>query len=1406
LAVITDGERGKAVAMKRGLPLALAIVGLFVVLTATPTVCAQTGGFRGQVTDLLSKLPIAGATVSSAGAQAVTDADGRYALPLDPGTYEVHVAADGYIGMSSTRDVVYGGGVTTLDMAMVVAAPSAEQWTALDAIFREQVGPDLTSQGLAEMEETGFRLSGVTHLPDSIRVLTTDGIVIVMPLDEYVKGVLPCEMPPYWPREALKAQAVAARSYAASARRHTDVGADVCTTSHCQVWSPVHYDTTDQAVDSTHNVAVTYAGNIISAFFFAHCDGHTRDSEAVWGVVVPYCRSVPCPCGFGSMLGHGVGMCQEGARVLALEGKGYTDILMYFYQNVQVVSVPPPTLQEAALAPTEGDTATKFEYSVVYTSRDQPVLAHIYIDGHAYAMSAGESSSSGGTVYRYSTCLAAGQHNYAFHFEDGYNLPVTLPVSGTLVGPTVHEAQSPVPTPLPTLSGTQAEQWVQSTVADFALGTNLGTTITQVSGGEVALATDRSSGVYTSTIYSAPLEFVAIGTVYQATVPTGTAITMALRSSSDGNTWSDWETVPPMDAQREEPRLNYGELVYLRGRYVQYCATLTRQGQITGPVLSSLTLIFIDSRQGNTAAEAQALAVAAAVPGGPTIISRAAWGADESLMTWPPEYREVRKFVVHHTATSNGDLDPAATVRAIYYYHAVTRGWGDIGYNYLIDTQGRIYEGRSGGEGVVGGHAMQYAWGSIGISLIGNYDEVDVPTAMQNALVELMAWKANLHFVDPTGHGFFIDKDLPNIMAHRDVAQTTCPGKYAYARLPAIREATRARMAQLPPSVRIDAPPAEARVSGVVSWTVSASPPVTQVLFYVDDSLIGSDVSSPWAWNWNSTAVPEGQHRLRSVVRLAGYEAQATITVTVDNTAPTGSLSGPSLTNVPSIALTTSSGSAAWTLLSNGWYWEGEALRHQTGSAVSDAAAWNGSAWMGRAGSDPAGWWYGPYYHDLPTGCSYRVFFRLRTPASSSTNIATIDVSDQGGTNIYSSRQLTGADLPGNVYAEPFLDFSYYQHDDMGLEFRTLYSGQKDLYLDRVHVFRSPRPYASTVQWALTEGDGWKEVNARYMDAAGNLSPVYSIQVLLDSTAPQWSGWDGAAALVRDSLSGLHVSSAQSATSSDGGNNWGGWQTLTLTATEGTTATVTVGAPADGATHVRFRIADRAGNLSESPAYAYPGATPAATRTATPSATSTPTATRTATATATPSRTPTPTATATATASRTPLPTDTPTGTPTPPAATPTEAMTATPTPPVVPLPGSIVGRVTLQGRSTFGGVTVSAGDASSITTAADGSYWLANVPPATYTVTLSMPGYLRHSLQVTVSPGASVTLPDLALRAGDVNGDCTVSLMDLVLVGTNYLRSPPTTASADINGDGSVDLFDLILVALNMGQKCPQT
>ncbi|HEX9970175.1 MAG TPA: N-acetylmuramoyl-L-alanine amidase, partial [Acidimicrobiales bacterium] len=106
--------------------------------------------------------------------------------------------------------------------------------------------------------------------------------------------------------------------------------------------------------------------------------------------------------------------------------------------------------------------------------------------------------------------------------------------------------------------------------------------------------------------------------------------------------------------------------------------------------------------------------------GQPGVITRAQWGADESMRKAGPSFAPISRLVVHHTATPNGDPDPAATVRAVYAYHVQSRGWNDIGYNFLVDEQGRIYEGRwsrtyaagetptgedAGGRGVIGAHA-----------------------------------------------------------------------------------------------------------------------------------------------------------------------------------------------------------------------------------------------------------------------------------------------------------------------------------------------------------------------------------------------------------------------------------------------------------------------------------------------------------------------------------------------------------------------------------------------------------------------------------------------------------------------------------------------------------------------------
>ena len=194
----------------------------------------------------------------------------------------------------------------------------------------------------------------------------------------------------------------------------------------------------------------------------------------------------------------------------------------------------------------------------------------------------------------------------------------------------------------------------------------------------------------------------------------------------------------------------------------------------------------------------------------PAIIARADWGADESLRfsngkeTWPPAFAATQKLIVHHTDTGNNDPNPASTVRAIYYFHAITRGWGDIGYNFLIDESGRIYKGRdshapgsdtdtitgqnANGDGVTGAHARNYNSGSVGVAMLGTLTNQDATPAAKNALENLLAWEASEHHIDPHGATSY-----PNIAGHRDVGDTDCPGGAFYATLPSVRHAVAAR-------------------------------------------------------------------------------------------------------------------------------------------------------------------------------------------------------------------------------------------------------------------------------------------------------------------------------------------------------------------------------------------------------------------------------------------------------------------------------------------------------------------------------------------------------------------------------------------------------------------------------------
>ncbi len=202
----------------------------------------------------------------------------------------------------------------------------------------------------------------------------------------------------------------------------------------------------------------------------------------------------------------------------------------------------------------------------------------------------------------------------------------------------------------------------------------------------------------------------------------------------------------------------------------------------------------------------------------PPVITRAGWGCDEKLMTWAPEFYPVQKLICHHTAGQNKDPDPAATIRSIYYYHAVTQNWGDIGYNFLVDEAGRIYEGRYSrvylagdptgedlaGNGVTAAHAYQYNSGTVGIALLGTLTSKDTTAAGRASIEKMLAWKASTHNINPKGTTTYVNPvtkvatTFANIAGHRDVAATECPGGGFYATLPTVRNDVAALIAASP--------------------------------------------------------------------------------------------------------------------------------------------------------------------------------------------------------------------------------------------------------------------------------------------------------------------------------------------------------------------------------------------------------------------------------------------------------------------------------------------------------------------------------------------------------------------------------------------------------------------------------
>ncbi len=183
----------------------------------------------------------------------------------------------------------------------------------------------------------------------------------------------------------------------------------------------------------------------------------------------------------------------------------------------------------------------------------------------------------------------------------------------------------------------------------------------------------------------------------------------------------------------------------------------------------------------------------------PAIADRGAWGARPPREA--PSYApNVKMAFLHHTAGSNGygADDVPRILRSDQAYHMDVRRWSDIGYNFLVDRFGRIWEGRAGGvdKAVIGAHAEGYNTGSTGVAVLGTFTSADVPRAAVDSVSRLLGWKLAKHGVDPGGR----NGQFQNIAGHRDSKATDCPGARLYDRLPEIRSSARSHAAASSPS------------------------------------------------------------------------------------------------------------------------------------------------------------------------------------------------------------------------------------------------------------------------------------------------------------------------------------------------------------------------------------------------------------------------------------------------------------------------------------------------------------------------------------------------------------------------------------------------------------------------------
>lgn len=293
--------------------------------------------------------------------------------------------------------------------------------------------------------------------------------------------------------------------------------------------------------------------------------------------------------------------------------------------------------------------------------------------------------------------------------------------------------------------------------------------------------------------------------------------------SSNGGTWGDWVEIETEDDRPDGTPGDEGSAGDTPGIgpvWLGSDADRIELRQLEGtpqPVEVELLDVTADDPVPVEAAthDYSSLRGSAAAAGAPFIAARSSWATSE--MTWqsqsagcgskPTINSQIKAMVVHHTAGTSGysPSDVPGIIRGTWYYHAQTKGWCDIAYNFVVDRFGGIWEGRQGGVDrlVRGGHTYGHNTETQGVVQLGHFDQVSSPIAMNDATARVVGWKLGRHGVDPKGWTYLTNHSssstskglapgksvgVPAVIGHRDLGSTSCPGANTYAQMPRIRD------------------------------------------------------------------------------------------------------------------------------------------------------------------------------------------------------------------------------------------------------------------------------------------------------------------------------------------------------------------------------------------------------------------------------------------------------------------------------------------------------------------------------------------------------------------------------------------------------------------------------------------